>query len=128
MSAKEVVVRVLPAIRDIAGEAWDACANPTPISAEDRGLQRGPVAASHTSDPQPPHEHRGKGARANASFSPVRGYNPFISHAFLGALEESGSVTARTGWQPQHLLAQTREGTVVGAVPCYLKSHSLGEY
>jgi uncharacterized protein len=55
-------------------------------------------------------------------------YNPFISHAFLSALEASGSATARTGWQPQHLVAETEAGAVLGVVPCYLKSHSRGEY
>ena len=55
-------------------------------------------------------------------------YNPFISHAFLHALEASASATARTGWQPQHLLAESADGTLLGAVPCYLKSHSRGEY
>jgi uncharacterized protein len=54
-------------------------------------------------------------------------YNPFVSHAFLAALEVSGSAAARTGWQPQHLIAE-RGGEVVGVVPCYLKSHSRGEY
>src|SRR5436853_1070599 len=55
-------------------------------------------------------------------------YNPFISHAFLSALEISGSATARTGWQPQHLVAETEDGAVLGAAPAYLKSHSRGEY
>src|SRR5215212_4969746 len=55
-------------------------------------------------------------------------YNPFISHAFLSALEASGSATARTGWQPQHLVAETENGAALGAVPAYLKSHSRGEY
>ena len=55
-------------------------------------------------------------------------HNPFISHAFLHALEASGSATARTGWQPQHLIAETEDGAVLGAVPAYLKSHSRGEY
>src|SRR5215217_1838426 len=55
-------------------------------------------------------------------------YNPFISHAFLSALEASGSAIARTGWQPQHLLAETEDGAVLGTVPAYLKSHSRGEY
>ncbi len=55
-------------------------------------------------------------------------HNPFISHAFLHALEASGSATARTGWQPQHLIAETENGAVLGAVPAYLKSHSRGEY
>src|SRR5256885_1063545 len=55
-------------------------------------------------------------------------YNPFISHAFLSALEASGSAAARTGWQPQHLIAETEDGAVLGVVPAYLKSHSRGEY
>src|SRR5437588_2038573 len=55
-------------------------------------------------------------------------YNPFVSHDFLSALEASGSATARTGWQPQHLVAETETGTVLGVVPAYLKSHSRGEY
>src|SRR6188474_1800172 len=55
-------------------------------------------------------------------------YNPFISHAFLSALEASGSATARTGWQPQHLVAEADDGAVLGAVAAYLKSHSRGEY
>jgi len=54
--------------------------------------------------------------------------NPFLSHAFLLALEESGSATRRTGWQPSHLAALDATGRIVGAVPMYLKSHSYGEY
>jgi len=54
-------------------------------------------------------------------------YNPFLSHAFFAALEESGSATARTGWLARHLI--TRSGTrILGIAPCYLKSHSQGEY
>src|SRR5260221_14166121 len=56
------------------------------------------------------------------------GDNPFLNHAFLKALETSGSATARTGWLPQHLVAEDEEGRVLGAVPMYLKSHSYGEY
>jgi predicted N-acyltransferase len=55
-------------------------------------------------------------------------YNPFVSHDFLSAVEVSGSARTRTGWQPMHLLAETAEGGLVGAVPCYAKSHSQGEY
>jgi uncharacterized protein len=54
--------------------------------------------------------------------------NPFISHAFLKALEQSGSARAETGWLPQHLLLHDRGGTLLGCMPCYLKSHSQGEY
>lgn len=53
---------------------------------------------------------------------------PFVRHAFLAALEESGSATARTGWQPAHLAALDGQGRVQGAVPAYVKSHSYGEY
>ncbi len=53
--------------------------------------------------------------------------NPFVSHAFLQALEESGSAGAEAGWVPQHL-AIFDEGRLVGCVPLYLKSHSYGEY
>jgi predicted N-acyltransferase len=54
-------------------------------------------------------------------------YNPFVSYAFFAAAEQSNSACARTGWGPRHLLAK-RDGEIVGLVPCYLKSHSQGEY
>ena len=54
--------------------------------------------------------------------------NPFLSHAFLEALEGSGSATAETGWLPQHLALEDHSGSLVGAVPLYLKNHSYGEY
>ncbi|KAH7670747.1 Peptidogalycan biosysnthesis/recognition protein [Dioscorea alata] len=55
-------------------------------------------------------------------------FNPFLSHAFLSSLEESGSATKQTGWLPQHILAQDEFKKTVGVVPLYLKSHSYGEY
>jgi uncharacterized protein len=55
-------------------------------------------------------------------------YNPFISHAFLLALEKSGSVGGRTGWAPMHVLIEDRAGRLVAAAPTYAKSHSQGEY
>ncbi len=51
----------------------------------------------------------------------------FLSHAWLSALETTGAVGARTGWQPMHLLALDA-GRLVGALPLYLKHHSYGEY
>jgi predicted N-acyltransferase len=54
--------------------------------------------------------------------------NPFLAHAFLEALEASGSATAETGWLPQHLVIEDERGRLLGAVPLYLKSHSYGEY
>jgi uncharacterized protein len=54
--------------------------------------------------------------------------NPFVTHAFLKALEASGSVGGRTGWRPAHLVLEDAGGRLIGAVPLYLKSHSWGEY
>jgi predicted N-acyltransferase len=54
--------------------------------------------------------------------------NPFLSHAFLDALEESGSATAETGWLPQHLALEDACGRLLGVAPLYLKGHSYGEY
>src|ERR1700738_235864 len=54
--------------------------------------------------------------------------NPTVSHAFLNAMEESGSTTARTGWTPQHLSLAGPDGAVRGIVPLYAKTHSYGEY
>ncbi len=53
--------------------------------------------------------------------------DPFTSHRFLCALEDSGSVGAGSGWTPCHLLAR-RGGQIIGAMPLYAKSHSQGEY
>jgi predicted N-acyltransferase len=55
-------------------------------------------------------------------------HNPFVSHAFLAALEQSGSVARRNGWAPQHLVLQDADGAIAGVAPAYLKSHSRGEY
>ena len=54
--------------------------------------------------------------------------NPFVSHAFLSALEDSGSATRDTGWLPQHLLFEDAQGRLLACMPCYLKGHSQGEY
>jgi hypothetical protein len=54
--------------------------------------------------------------------------NPFLSHAFLSALEESGSATARTGWQPVPIAIDGRDGRPAAVMPAYAKSHSQGEY
>ncbi|MCE0492229.1 GNAT family N-acetyltransferase [Pantoea sp. Mb-10] len=52
---------------------------------------------------------------------------PFLRHAFLLTLEESGSVRPETGWQPDHLLWR-EQGTLRAALPGYRKRHSQGEY
>ena len=101
MSPTELRIRTVPSIAAIAATGWDACANPASGGGVDA-----PTPSSVQED----------------------ACHPLISHAFLHALEISGSATARAGWRPQHLVAETTSGTLLGAVPCYLKSHSRGEY
>lgn len=54
--------------------------------------------------------------------------NPFTSHAFLSALEDSHSVGPGTGWAPSPIIIRDSGDRLVGALPSYLKSHSKGEY
>ena len=54
--------------------------------------------------------------------------NPFTTHAFLSALEESGSATVRTGWQPVPIAIDGPDGKPAAVMPAYAKSHSQGEY
>jgi uncharacterized protein len=54
--------------------------------------------------------------------------NPFTRHAFIAALETSGSAVPRTGWQAAHLVVDDPAGVPAGILPAYVKSHSQGEY
>ena len=54
--------------------------------------------------------------------------DPFVSHAFLSALEDSGSVGPGTGWTPAPILVEDDASHLVAAAPAYLKAHSQGEY
>ena len=54
--------------------------------------------------------------------------NPFVGHAFLAALEASGSVGGRSGWQPTPVVVDGPDGRPAAVAPAYLKSHSQGEY
>jgi uncharacterized protein len=111
MESSEISLEAVSSVSQIPADDWDACANP----------------ASH------PHSPKGVGTPAlpgtprNSCIGSASVYNPFVSHAFFSALEESGSACARTGWGPRHLLARL-DGAIAGIVPCYLKSHSQGEY
>lgn len=57
-----------------------------------------------------------------------RSFNPFVSHAFLQALEKTGCVGRGTGWHPQHLVLESADGEICGVMPAYLKTHSRGEF
>lgn len=54
--------------------------------------------------------------------------NPFVSHAFLSSLEDSGSVGEGSGWHPSPLVVREADGRLAAALPAYLKGHSQGEY
>jgi predicted N-acyltransferase len=54
--------------------------------------------------------------------------NPFVSHAFLLALEESGSTGGRSGWLAQHAALRDAGGALLACAPVYAKAHSQGEY
>jgi len=108
----ELRLRVISSIDQVPAAQWDACANPVGanpvVEAISEGLRDALEGLQQTTETVP--------------------YNPFISHDFLYACEASGSATARTGWQAQHLIAEGPNDIVLGVVPCYLKSHSRGEY
>jgi predicted N-acyltransferase len=99
---------VVPSFRDIDRGGWNACARAAIAPAAE------PPPATADDDLYPAYEHTAD--------------NPFVTHAFLSALEESGSAVSRTGWAGAHLIARDGDGTVAGAVPAYLKGHSRGEY
>lgn len=107
----DVTIRVLPGLSGVPAAEWNACANPARADEFAKVSDEVP----HT----PPEDSCG-----------LRGYryNPFVSYEFLSALESSQSATARAGWQPQHLVVEDDSGRLLGAAPCYLKSHSQGEY
>jgi len=100
----ELRVVAVNAISEVGGAAWDACANP-PVK---------PKCEEGLSLPQ--------------SIAQEPAFNPFLSYGFLSALEASKSVGGLSGWHVQHVIVQTADGKLVAAAPCYLKSHSRGEY
>lgn len=100
MTETTLRIEVAPGFGEIPRAAWDAVANP--------GWVMKPGGVLEGSGPEP--------------------FNPFLTHDFLVSLEDSGCATEKAGWSPCPLLARSADGTVVGAVPAYLKSHSQGEY
>lgn len=63
-------------------------------------------------------------AQWNRLFDP---HYPFTRHEFLAALESSGCTTEDTGWQINHLVVYHHDAPIA-AMPCYIKTHSYGEY
>lgn len=112
MTDVDLRIRITQSLTDVPAPAWNICA------------QRVENALKVKNEAQ---------STAEDNFAPqllTRGNvdNPFVSHEFLSALEESASIGGRTGWQPSHLLAENATGDLLGAAPCYVKTHSRGEY
>ncbi len=59
---------------------------------------------------------------------PGEAFNPFLAHAFWLSLEESGSASAKKGWAPCHIALSREQDGIAALMPCYVKSHSYGEY
>lgn len=106
--SEKLRIRIVPSLSEVAAASWNACALTQDIKLTSQ-QRDGPRAAAQPT-------------------SQDRSYNPFITHEFLNALELSKSVGSRAGWEPRYLLAESAENELLGAVPCYLKSHSRGEY
>jgi uncharacterized protein len=111
MDSSEITLEAVSSVSQIPAKDWDACANPPP---DPDSLDLLDTLASSS-------------PAADSCAGSTPSYNPFVSHAFFTALEQSGSACARTGWGPRHLVARL-DGDIAGMVPCYLKSHSQGEY
>lgn len=109
-------VHVVTSMSEIDAAEWDACANP---SMQDK-------AAQSAAQPDPGLEL--DGAAGGAPDHDGERFNPFITHAFLKALETSKSVAPRAGWTSTHLLVKDAGGRLAAAAPVYLKAHSMGEY
>ena len=100
MADTDLTIRMVRSLAEIDPASWDACANPPAESVYEE---------------------------ADSNYQEER-FNPFITHAFLSACEGSGSAVPRTGWGGAHILVEDAEGRLLAAAPCYLKSHSMGEY
>ena len=99
----ELKIRVARSLAEVDPAQWDACANPRPSPSESN-------------------------CEPTEADSQKERFNPFITHAFLYACELSGSAVPRTGWGGAHVLVEDAHGRLLAAAPCYLKSHSMGEY
>jgi predicted N-acyltransferase len=112
MTETELTIRIVQSLTEVPAPAWDACA----------GLIGG-------GDALPPDvKVTLQNSLPSQLSTRAQPDNPFVSHDFLLSLETSRSVGGRTGWQPRYLLAEDASGLLMGAAPCYAKTHSQGEY
>ncbi|WP_026606073.1 GNAT family N-acetyltransferase [Methylocapsa acidiphila] len=110
-------VHIAQSMDEIDAAQWDACANPEaheiPAALRPEGDESIPIGDSTESQP---------------CAQDIERFNPFITHAFLQALESSKSVAPRHGWTPTHIVVKDAAGRLSAAAPAYLKTHSMGEY
>lgn len=120
-------VRVEGSIKEIDARAWDSCARGIRPSAESKSEASDSISEAPESNSEAPesNSHALESLLEDGFSDPD---NPFISHAFLSALEDSKSVGRETGWFPQHLVVEDEKGEIFAVAPCYLKTHSQGEY
>ncbi|HTJ01378.1 MAG TPA: GNAT family N-acetyltransferase, partial [Methylovirgula sp.] len=107
-------IHIVTSIDQIDPARWDAIANPP---ADDLTASAMSTCESAEDD-----------ALQAASTLQKERFNPFITHAFLKALEDSDSVGGQSGWTPTHVLVEDQQGRLLAAAPTYLKTHSMGEY
>ncbi|MCR4520796.1 MULTISPECIES: GNAT family N-acetyltransferase [Bosea] len=100
----DLTVRVATSLKAVPAGAWNACANPHALA---------DAISAPAAPPADPALDRD---------------NPFVSHEFLMALEDSRCIGGRTGWSPAYLLVENDAGQLLAAAPSFLKSHSQGEY
>jgi uncharacterized protein len=105
-------VHVAQSMREIDAAQWDACANP---ETDAKGLFAPTLSAEMA-------------RRQDQTGNDLERFNPFITNAFLNALETSKSVGPRSGWTSAHILVKDAGGRLAAAAPAYLKTHSMGEY
>jgi predicted N-acyltransferase len=121
-------IRIAASLREIDAAQWDRCANPEayrPDKAASVQAAGGGASSMET-------------CRASVESSPDaivdsperqgERFNPFITHAFLNALETSRCVGPSTGWTASHVLVEDPAGRLVAMAPTYVKTHSMGEY
>ncbi|VTZ27744.1 GNAT family N-acetyltransferase [Methylocella tundrae] len=111
-------VEIATSIARIDAAEWDACANPDARSRVASDRATAVAAAPALFDAIEEAAARDDGER----------FNPFLTHAFLKALETSKSVSPAAGWSSAHVLVKDANGRLAAAAPTYLKSHSMGEY
>jgi len=108
-----LTVSVVESISSISAQEWDAVAcscAPAPAM---------PAVTSSTTAPS---------SSSSATSGSGSEIFPYVQHAFLAALEASGSAQRDSGWGPRHVVVRDGTGQLVGCCPLYVKSHSYGEY